>query len=62
VREQVWSLYREVIARLSPVPTLVEWDNEVPLWPVLRDEARRAEAAMAQGREWAATSEPRHAV
>ena len=48
VREQVWDLYREVIARRGPTPTLVEWDNDVPEWPVLREEARRAEAAMAQ--------------
>jgi uncharacterized protein (UPF0276 family) len=48
VRERVWDLYREVIARRGPTPTLVEWDNDVPAWPVLREEARRAEAAMAQ--------------
>jgi uncharacterized protein (UPF0276 family) len=48
VRDRVWDLYREVVARRGPVPTLVEWDNDVPAWPVLRDEARRAEAAMAE--------------
>ncbi|MGA2042723.1 MAG: DUF692 domain-containing protein [Roseiarcus sp.] len=62
VRERVWGLYRDVVARRGPVPTLVEWDNDVPLWPVLRDEARRAEAAMAQARQTAAASERRHAV
>jgi hypothetical protein len=46
VRGQVWSLYAEVIARCGPVPTLVEWDNDVPAWPELLKEARRAEAAM----------------
>lgn len=48
VRARVWDLYRAVIARRGPTPTLVEWDNDVPAWPVLRDEARRAEAAMAE--------------
>ena len=47
VRDRVWDLYREVIARRGAVPTLVEWDNDVPTWPVLREEARRAEATMA---------------
>jgi uncharacterized protein len=46
VRDQVWDLYRYVIGRRGAVPTLVEWDNDVPTWPILHAEARRAEAAM----------------
>jgi len=42
----VWSLYREVIAETGPLPTLVEWDNQVPAWPVLRDEALKAQALL----------------
>jgi uncharacterized protein (UPF0276 family) len=42
----VWSLYEEVIARTGPLPTLVEWDNRVPEWPVLRAEAQRAQAVL----------------
>jgi hypothetical protein len=48
VRDRTWALYGEVIARRGLVPTLVEWDNDVPEWPVLLGEARRAEAAMAR--------------
>ena len=48
VRAAVWALYEEVIRRLGPTPTLIEWDNDVPPWPVLAAEARRADAAMAQ--------------
>jgi uncharacterized protein len=48
VRERVWDLYRSVIGRRGAVPTLVEWDNDVPKWPVLLGEARRVEAAMAE--------------
>jgi uncharacterized protein (UPF0276 family) len=48
VRERVWELYRAVIERRGAVPTLVEWDNDVPKWPALLSEARRAEAAMAE--------------
>ena len=59
VRERVWTLYREAIHRRGPTPTLIEWDNDVPAWPVLFAAARRAEAAMADGAE---TEALRHAV
>ena len=42
VAEPVWTLYGEVLARTGPVATLIEWDNDVPAWPVLRAEAERA--------------------
>lgn len=45
----VWALYAEVIAQAGPLPTLVEWDNDLPDWPVLRDEAARAGAILARG-------------
>ena len=46
VRDPVWALYAEVVARIGPVPTLIEWDNDVPAWPVLRSEAEAAEAIL----------------
>ncbi|MCL6708271.1 DUF692 domain-containing protein [Pseudomonas sp. R2.Fl] len=46
VRDPVWALYEEVIARTGPVATLIEWDNDVPDWPVLRAEAEAAEAIL----------------
>jgi uncharacterized protein (UPF0276 family) len=42
VAEPVWALYEETIARTGPVATLIEWDNDVPEWPVLLAEAQRA--------------------
>lgn len=42
VVDPVWTLYERVIARTGPLPTLVEWDNDVPEWPVLAAEAARA--------------------
>jgi uncharacterized protein (UPF0276 family) len=42
VADPVWALYRNVIARTGPLPTLIEWDNDVPAWPVLANEARAA--------------------
>ncbi|MCQ0092135.1 DUF692 domain-containing protein [Roseovarius sp. M141] len=47
VADPVWSLYAEVIAAYGPRPTLVEWDNDVPAWPVLQAEAVRAQALLA---------------
>ena len=42
VVDPVWALYAHVIARSGPRPTLIEWDNDVPDWPVLMAEAARA--------------------
>ena len=49
VRDTVWSLYSTTIRRLGATPTLIEWDNDVPAWPALLDEARRAERAIVDG-------------
>ncbi len=40
--DPVWSLYALTITRGGPKPTLIEWDNDVPAWPVLAEEATRA--------------------
>jgi uncharacterized protein len=48
VREAVWSLYATALRKLGPKPTLIEWDNDVPAWPTLFSEARRAERAIAE--------------
>ena len=47
VRDDVWALYAEAIHRLGPAATLIEWDNDLPAWPALLGEARRAERIMA---------------
>ncbi|PWV97209.1 hypothetical protein DFR52_107121 [Hoeflea marina] len=47
VSSDVWSLYDVVISQIGPVPTLIEWDNDVPDWPVLRREAQAADAILA---------------
>jgi uncharacterized protein (UPF0276 family) len=44
VPEPVWTLYREAVRRLGPVPTLVEWDEAVPPLDALLAESRRAAA------------------
>jgi uncharacterized protein (UPF0276 family) len=47
VPDAVWSLYREALAITGPVPTLIEWDNDVPAWNVLLAEARAAALCLA---------------
>ena len=46
----VLKLYEMAIARTGAVPTLVEWDNDVPDWPTLHAEARRVEAVLTRAR------------
>lgn len=46
VRNDVFELYRHTLARGGPLPTLVEWDNDVPDFPTLFAEARRVDAAL----------------
>jgi uncharacterized protein (UPF0276 family) len=51
VADPVWDLYRSTLARIGPRPTLIEWDNDIPAWPVLRDEARQAATILDTARE-----------
>ncbi|MBV9111607.1 MAG: DUF692 domain-containing protein [Hyphomicrobiales bacterium] len=46
VADPVWALYEKVVERLGRVATLVEWDNDLPDWPVLRREAEAAEVVL----------------
>jgi uncharacterized protein len=43
IAEAVWTLYAHVIAPTGPIPTLIEWDNNVPDWQTLRAEAVAAQ-------------------
>jgi uncharacterized protein (UPF0276 family) len=43
VCDDVWSLYAIAVARFGRVPTLIEWDANLPALGVLVDEARRAD-------------------
>jgi uncharacterized protein len=43
VCDEVWALYEKALEHLGPVPTLVEWDNDIPALDVLAAEAHRAE-------------------
>ncbi len=43
VCDAVWSLYEFTLQRFGPLPTLIEWDTDIPTLEVLLDEAQRAE-------------------
>lgn len=42
VPAEVWQLYEYAVSKLGRVSTLVEWDDEIPDWEVLRDQQREA--------------------
>ena len=46
VAETVWDLYRAAHTQLGPVPTLVEWDTNLPELAVLLAEAEQAERSL----------------
>ena len=43
VCDDVWDLYEDALRRFGPVPTLIEWDNDVPSLATLLAEAARAD-------------------
>ncbi len=46
VVDPVWNLYETLIKRTGPLPTLIEWDNDIPEWPVLAKEAHLADVIL----------------
>ena len=47
----VWRLYAAALARFGPVPTLIEWDTDLPELGVLLGEASRAETLLGEVRQ-----------
>ncbi len=50
VRPDVFALYRHTLRRRGPLPTLIEWDNDVPDFATLLAEADRVEAVLGEVR------------
>ncbi len=42
VRDEVWALYERAARRFGPVPTLIEWDRDIPPLETLIAEAEKA--------------------
>ncbi|MBX5151732.1 DUF692 domain-containing protein [Rhizobium lentis] len=47
VKSDVLALYAHTLARTGAIPTLIEWDNNVPDFATLYSEAKRADAMLA---------------
>jgi uncharacterized protein len=50
VAPQVWTLYAQALARFGPVPTLLEWDTNLPRLDVLLAEAAQAAELLEEAR------------
>ena len=50
VSPAVWRLYRQALDRFGPVPTLVEWDTDVPALDILLAEAHKADDIFTEAR------------
>jgi len=50
VAPEVWVLYAEALERFGPVPTLIEWDTDVPPMAVLLEEAAKAAAIIEESK------------
>ncbi len=48
VRPAVWQVYRHALKRCGAVPSVVEWDTDIPAFDVLLSEADRAVACHAE--------------
>jgi len=46
VADPVMALYARTIAEAGPIPTLIEWDNDVPQWPQLLAQAHAAQSIL----------------
>lgn len=57
VADPAWDLYAYAIRRFGPIPTLIEWDNNIPQFATLLAEAARANRIVTD----LSTDEPRRA-
>tara|TARA_B100000029_G_scaffold506752_2_gene590059 strand:+ start:690 stop:2330 length:1641 start_codon:yes stop_codon:yes gene_type:complete len=60
VPQKVWDLFEWLCQRIGRVPTLIEWDNNIPEWSVLMDEADKASEIMRRALASTETVKPPH--
>jgi uncharacterized protein (UPF0276 family) len=48
VQDDTWTLYEDLLHMTGPLPTLIEWDSQLPEWPRLRSEAAVAQHRLDQ--------------
>jgi len=54
VHPSVWELYHDAIKLFGVCPTLIEWDNDIPEFEILQQEANKAERILAEVQNYAA--------
>jgi len=54
VSDPVWQLYRQAVDRFGALPTLIEWDTNIPALATLVAESRRADLILGEMRGLAA--------
>lgn len=54
VADPVWQLFELTVDQAGPLPTLIEWDTDVPSWSVLAAEAAQAKSVLGRVCEKAA--------
>lgn len=54
VCDAVWDLYRRALRRFGEIPTLIEWDTDIPALELLMAEAAKADTVRADTRALAA--------
>lgn len=54
VAAEVWDLYRNAVHRIGRIPTLIEWDTDIPALQVLLREAEKADRILEGINEFAA--------
>jgi uncharacterized protein (UPF0276 family) len=54
VCDAVWQLYRHAVSRFGALPTLIEWDTNIPALATLVAESRRADVILGEVRGIAA--------
>lgn len=48
VHPPVWDLYRQALNKWGAIPTLIEWDTNIPEFEILMEEQRKAVQCMAE--------------
>ena len=43
VIDEVWELYKFALEKFGQVPTLIEWDNDIPEFDILAEEGKKAQ-------------------
>lgn len=58
VDDTCWKLYAQAIKRFGPIPTLIEWDNNLPSWEQLTEQAMKAKRIAQENRVYEPSKNP----